>query len=87
MASTILHTVGLSLIVMRLPIPEFVTIVLANALLLTGAVLLLIGLERFVEIKGQHIHNYALIAIFVGLTSYYTLVEPSMTMREIIMSL
>lgn len=87
LASTILHTVGLSLIVMRLSIPEFVAIVLAKALLLTGAVLLLIGLERFVEIKGRHIHNYALIAIFVGLTSYYTFVEPSMTMREIIMSL
>ena len=87
LASTILHTVGLSLIVMRLQIPEFVAIVIANALLLTGAVLLLIGLERFVEIKGGHIHNYALIAIFVGVTSYYTLVAPSMTMQKIIMSL
>ena len=87
LVSTFLHAVGLFLIVMRLEIPPFIAIVVANAILLIGAVVLLSGLENFVGVKGKHVHNYLLIAVFVVATSYYTVVEPSMTMREIVMSM
>ncbi|SMC90210.1 sensor domain-containing diguanylate cyclase [Sporomusa malonica] len=86
LASTILHAVGLFLIAMRSEIPAFVASVIANALLLTGAVVLLMGLERFAGIKRSHRQNYFLLVIFAVAVNYYTVIDPSMTMREIIMS-
>lgn len=87
LVSTILHTVGLALIVIRYEIPAFVSIVIANTLLLAGAVVLLMGLERFVGIQGSHSKNYFLLILFVGAITYYTVIEQSMTMREILMSI
>lgn len=88
LAGLILHVVGSVLMLMRSAIPVFAAIVIANSLLLTGARVLLIGLEHFVGIKeSRHRQDYFLLAIFVGAITYYTAIEPSMTMREIIISI
>lgn len=87
LVNMILQAVGMALITMRGEISDFISIVLANTLLLIGAVIFLIGLERFAGKKGRHIHNYILLATFVCLTTYYSLINPNMVMREIIVSL
>ena len=47
----ILQTTGFFLILLRGSIPDFVSIVLANTLIMTGALFVLIGLEQFFGIK------------------------------------
>ena len=64
--SAILQAGGLVLITMHAEIPDLVAIVIVNALLLAGAVLLLIGLERFVGINRSHSKNYFLFVLFIG---------------------
>ncbi|WP_285716251.1 sensor domain-containing diguanylate cyclase [Pelosinus sp. IPA-1] len=87
LVNMILQVVGMALIIMRGEIADFISIVLANTLLLIGAVVFFIGLERFAGKKGWHIHNYILLAAFVCLITYYGLIDPDMVMREIIVSL
>jgi len=80
------HAIGIGLILMRGVIADFFAIVLSNTLLLCGSIFILIGLERFVGQRGRQFHNYALLAVYVCLTTYFYAVQPDMTMREIIMS-
>jgi diguanylate cyclase (GGDEF)-like protein/PAS domain S-box-containing protein len=83
----ILQVVGMALIIMRGEIVDFISIVLSNTLCLIGAVIFLMGLERFTGTKGWHIHNYLLLVTFVCLATYYSVINPNMAMREIIVSL
>lgn len=87
LVNMILQAVGMALIIMRGEIADFISIVLSNTLLLTGAVIFLMGLERFAGKKGWHIHNYILLAAFVCLATYYSVIDQSMVMREIIVSI
>ena len=77
----------MALIIMRGEIADFISIVLSNTLLLVGAVFFLMGLERFVGKKGWHIHHYVLLTTFVCLATYYSLIDPNIALREIIVSL
>jgi len=87
LVNMIFQAVGMALIIMRGEIPDFISIVLGNTLLLIGAVFFLIGLERFTGKKGLHIHNYIMLATFVCLATYYSSIDPNMVIREIIVSL
>ena len=81
-----LQAVGLSLIFLRDVVADFVAIVLSNTLLIAGAVILLIGMERFIGKKSSQIHNYSLLVAYVCLNTYYFSISPNMTMREILIS-
>ena len=58
----VFQTVGLYLILSRGAIPDWVSIALANILMLAGALLSFIGLERFLQKPGPQLHNYFLLA-------------------------
>jgi len=45
-----------------------------------------LGLERFVGKKGPHIHNYLLLALFIIVHGYFTLVQPSLAVRNLNLS-
>ncbi len=74
---------ALVLIVLRGAIPDWMSYVLANAMVVSGALLGLMGLERFVGMKGRHIHNYILIAAFTAFHAYFTFFSPSQALRDL----
>jgi PAS domain S-box-containing protein len=86
-ADLALQTMALILIVLRGGIPDWMSFVLANALVIAGALLGYLGLERFVGKKGPQFHNYVLVVVFVCVHSYFTFVQPSLALRNLNLSL
>ena len=82
----ILQTAALFLIFLRGAIPDWMSIVLANTLTFVGALLLYIGLERFVGKAGAQLHNYVLCALYIGAFVYSTFVHPDLYLRILIAS-
>jgi PAS domain S-box-containing protein len=77
-----LQTAGLLLIVLRGAIPDWASIVLANACVITGAFLGLLGLEAFTGRRGRHAHNVALVVLFLVLHLSLTYLRPSLYLRS-----
>jgi PAS domain S-box-containing protein len=78
----IFQAVALFLIVMRGTIPDWISMVLSNTLVIVGAILGFVGLERFVGKKGPQIHNYLLVILFIFVHSYFALVQPNLAVRN-----
>ena len=87
LADLILQAGGALLIVLRGAVPDFVSMVVGNALLLAGIIVIYIGLERFVGKKSSQIHNYVLLGIFISVAIYFTLAQPSLEVRNINVSI
>jgi PAS domain S-box-containing protein len=81
-----LQTAALALIVLRGAITDWMSIVLANTLIIAGALAGYLGLERFVRKKGPQIHNYVLLVLYVGAFVYATFIHPDLPMRTLIVS-
>ncbi len=79
----ILQAVGLSLIILRGNIPDGLSIVVANTLMIVGAVFGYRGLERFLGKRGPQIQNYILLALFPILHALFLYVWPSLEFRTI----
>ena len=77
------QAVALILIVLRGAIPDWISMVLASTLVIAGAILGLFGLERFVGEKGSQIHNILLLIFFIFVHSYFSLVQPSVALRNL----
>lgn len=86
LASFVLQTAGIILILMRGVIFDYVSIVISNMLIVTGAVSLLFGLISFTEIKFIKFQNYLLIVIFFVAYTFLTLMKPSLALRNILFS-
>lgn len=80
------QTAGLLLIVLRGSIPDWMSFVLANILVLAGALLGYMGLERFVGKKSLQIHNYILLAAFTGIQIHFVFFQPNLSARNLSMS-
>ncbi|MBI5790227.1 MAG: PAS domain-containing protein [Rhodocyclales bacterium] len=78
-----LQFVSLLLILLRGTIPHFLSIVTSGALAIFGAILLFVGLERFVGKPSPRKYNYGLLALFTLAHAYFTYVEPSLLGRNI----
>lgn len=81
------QTTGLFLILLRGQIPDWISLVLANTLVIGGAILGFMGLETFLGNKRSQIHNYILLAIFVCIHIYFSFIEPNLAARNINVSL
>lgn len=73
----------LLLIALRGLIPDFLSIVVSNALVMAGTILLYMGLERFVGKRTSQLHNWLLLAAFIFVHSYFTFVHPSLSIRTV----
>jgi diguanylate cyclase (GGDEF)-like protein/PAS domain S-box-containing protein len=82
----ILQAAGSALIVLRGLVPDLVSMVLANTMVQAGAIIIFIGLERFTGVKGRQIHNYILLAAFIAVFTYYSMLQTDLTAREIALS-
>lgn len=71
------------LIALRSIVPDYLSIVLGNTLVIAGTVLLYIGLEHFADKRTSQTLNYFLLTAFIFLHIYFTLGQPSLLMRTI----
>ena len=83
LADLVLQAGGALLIVLRGLVPDFVSMVVANTMILAGIIIIYIGLERFLGKRSSQIHNYVLLAVFVAIATYFTLIQPSLEARNI----
>ena len=68
-------------------LPDLLAMTLSNTLAVGGTVLLFMGLERFVGKRSSQIHNIILLAIFICFHAWFTVIDPSLDARNIILSL
>jgi PAS domain S-box-containing protein len=78
-----LQTTALFLIILRGSIPDWMSFVLANTMVIAGGLLGYMGLERFVGKKSSQIYNYFLLAIFAFIHTYYTFVQSDQAIRNL----
>ena len=83
LADYLIQFIGISLIALRGTIPDFLSIVISNSLLVGGTLLMFIGLEHFTGKTGPQIHNYLLLVIFTIIQIYFTVVKPNLMARDI----
>ena len=81
------QTSGMLLIMLRTGLPEWMSVVLSNTLIVSGAILGFIGLERFLGKRGPQVQNVLLLFIFICSFSYFTFIDPSLTSRNLLLSL
>ncbi len=77
---------GAGLILVRGRVPDFLSVVVANTFVISGALLLLIGLERFTGKQRRQGWNYVAAAAAPVLLTYFLFVQPSLKVREIVIS-
>lgn len=80
------QTLGLTLIASRGTLPDWMSIALANVLLLAGALSVFIGLERFLRKDVPQGHNYLLLAVGSAALAYFSLLSPDLYYRMLITS-
>ena len=77
-----LQTAAIFLIILRGSIPDLMSIVLSNTLVIGGAILGYMGLGRFVGKKTSQFHNYVLLAAFACVHAYFTFIQPNLAARN-----
>ncbi|MBF0409042.1 MAG: response regulator [Candidatus Riflebacteria bacterium] len=82
----VFQTSGLALLALRGVIPDWISIFVANMLILSGAIFIYIGLERFVEKAGSQIHNLILFILFTCTLYYYTFIQSDWQLRTLVFS-
>lgn len=87
LADFVLHFIAILVASGRGFLPPFVTLILPNMLLLTGSVIMLMGLERFTGKRTRQVHNYILLVVFLFIYSWFTFGQPSVLARTICFSL
>ncbi len=74
------------LIILRGSIPDWMSMILANTLVIGGAILGYMGLGRFIGKKISQVHNCVLLVFFASIHAYFTLVQPSQAARNLNLS-
>lgn len=82
----IFQTIGILLIVLRGIVPDFMSIIVSNFLILAGDAILVTGLEIFVGRKITRLFKYLLISASLICLIYFTVIQPDITNREILIS-
>lgn len=85
--SFLICATGNTLVFLRGTIPDWISISLANTMIVSSTVLLLISFEKFVAKKGIQIQNYILILVFFLVHTYFTFIKPDLDARNINLSL
>jgi hypothetical protein len=62
---------GITLIALRGLIPDFASVILANGLVVGGAMLAFVGLEKFTGLRSSYVKHYLLLTVFDVLNFTY----------------
>jgi PAS domain S-box-containing protein len=82
-ADFILQFVAILFIALRGILPDVVSMLLGVPLILLGALLMLLGLERYTGKTSTQRYNFILLAVFTLVHGYFTYVQPSLTARNV----
>ncbi len=80
------QTLGALLILLRDITYDWISIVASNLFIGGAAVLMNIGLERFLDKKGPQVQNYILLVVYAVVCVFFTYVYPSVSARIIVFS-
>ena len=83
----ILLLIALLALVLRGIVPEGISIMLGNPLILGGTLLMYIGLERYTGKPSSQWHNLLLLVVSVIVNAYFAFAQPSLQMRNIAFTL
>lgn len=86
MSSFANNFIGIALLALRGMVPDFISIVLGNVLLVGGILLLFIGLAKFLNRKFTQIHNLALMGLYIVLQTWLVYAQPHLQSRIILFS-
>jgi hypothetical protein len=76
MADFIMQFAALLLIVLRGSLPDILSMVLSNALIIGGTLLLFIGLKRYTGKAGPQWYNFTYLTAFVFVHAYFVYIHP-----------
>lgn len=79
----LIQSIAMILLMMRGSVPDWLSIILANSIVIIGAIICYIGLERFTGKKSTQIYNYILLLVFILVHIYFTYFNPSLAFRNI----
>ena len=79
-------TAGQLLLMLSESVPLWLSVVVSNALILGGIILLFVGLEFFVERPSQQVHNVVIFWVVVIFLAYFTYIQPNLAIRKINLS-
>jgi len=82
LADYILQAIAQLLIVLRGYIPDFISMVISNTMVIMGIIFFYIGLRRFTGRKGRESWLYLYIPAFMAVQAYFTFFMPSLTFRS-----
>jgi len=81
------QTISMALIVLRGEIPDAMSIILANALVISGTLSLYMGVQLYLGHRTRQYFNAVYLVVFVMVHAYFTAVHPSLAARNINLSL
>lgn len=82
-AAMAVHVPGIAIVLARADLPLFFPAVLANGLLMSSTILMLMGFQRFTGIVTRQTHNIAIFAAYLLSLQYFSAVAPSIDARNI----
>ena len=83
----IFQTTAVLLIILRGSLPDWMSMGFPNTLVIAGALMGYLGLERFVGKRSSQVHNYILLAVFILVHFYFIFVQPDLAVRNLNLSL
>lgn len=83
LANFVMQWIAIILVILRGTVPDIVSMVISNVLIIGGTLLLYIGIERFIGKRSSQIHNAILLVIFALVHTYFTAVHPSLIARNL----
>ena len=81
--NTVLQASGFLLMILRDVIPDFFSMVVANGFIISGIILLTVGLEQFIGRKPVLWPRGLLLATFIAIHAYFTFTVPNLAIRNI----
>ena len=78
-----MRSLALLLMFFRGSIPDFLSIIVGNAVSIASLPVLYLGLQKFLGRRGRQLHNYVVLVLFVSVHAYFTYVQPDLVVRTV----
>jgi len=82
-AAFLLQNLAMVLILLRGSIPDWISMVLSNIMIVSGFLAGLTGMSRFTGVRINYIHNYLIIILFAFVQARFSLTDPDLSVRNV----